>query len=174
MKIWMITVAGNDRPLHIASTPEKAQAFAKVYLHSNLDEGFHLSVRPMQLDGNLDADETEWLANGDPDVCMLMCDFGLDLHRGEMVEMATGATDTDWFCSECAAKRTKLETDAYDDLSDRFTGEPCLACGCHEFTAVEHMGSVLFGCDGDDCVMDVLANVAVTELRKRYGSERQS
>jgi len=174
MKIWMITVAGNDRPLHIASTPEKAQAFASVYLHSKLDEGFDLTIQPMELDGNLDADETEWMANGDPDACMRICDCGRDLPRGEMVEMETSATDTDWFCSECAATRTELKTDAYDGLSDSFTGEPCPVCGCDEFTAVEHMGRVLFGCDGNDCVMDGLTNVAVTELRKRCGSERPS
>jgi len=174
MKIWMITATGNDRPLHIASTPEKAQAFARVYLHSKLDEGFDLTVRPMELDENLDADDTEWMANGEPDACMRICECGRELPRGEMVEMVTSATDTDCFCPECAATRSELETDAYDDLSDRFTGEPCPVCGCDESKAVEHMGSVLFGCAGDDCVMDVLTDVAVMEFRKKYGSERQS
>jgi len=167
MKIWVITADGCARPLHIASTPEKAQAFAREYIHSNMDERFDLAVWPMEMDGNLDANHMEWLTDRAPDACMRICECGTSLPLWEMVEMVTSATGTDWFCSACAAKRTKLETDAYDGLLDRFTGEPCSVCGCDEFTAVVHMGRILFGCAGDDCVMMILANAAATDPGKR-------
>ena len=100
------------------------------------------------------------------DMLGLPCLGGEDVDRYPDWLWVTSATDTDCFCSECAATRTERKTDAYDGLSDRFTGEPCPVCGCDEFTAVEHMGRVLFGCAGDGCVIDVLTNVAVTEVRK--------
>lgn len=163
----MITADGSECPLHIASTPEKAHVFATEYIHSDMDERFDLIVRPMEVDGNLDADHMDWLTDRAVDTYTRICECGTRLPSWEMVEMVTSATGTDWFCSACAAKRTKLETDAYDGLLDRFTGEPCSVCGCEDFAAVAHMGRVLFGCAGDDCVMTVLANAAATDPGKR-------